>query len=385
MAPSFSAAALMTLSPRAPADSFGAFAIRVERPYPSTPARPVVTAFPRLSAMTPPQILTVVIPTRNRPGSLAQLLTSLASQTLSPSRFEVVVVDDGSDPPLDPASAAGELRFHVRLVRRTVQPGAHASREAGLRAASGERVLFLDDDVVLSPEVLAEHAGVEEGFAIGPILYHPATNTTPYYRYQTKLYADDARNAASQASRVPASEMYICNASGQTDRFGRLFDGVRAGVGGTAVPGDGFDEGLLNHQLRDSDELARFLPRAVALHVDTKSLEQARRERRLRGMTECRLLRTAPGLRASFGSYASLTGGLGSPRTWKARLFWMAPRPFRSIADALTFLADRGPARWVPRWACYLPMAVAFWDGVHAVAPSYRQLRESLLTGAEIE
>ena len=44
--------------------------------------------------------LTVVIPTRNRHHSLAQLLKSLSYQTLPPAEFEVVVVDDGSEPAL---------------------------------------------------------------------------------------------------------------------------------------------------------------------------------------------------------------------------------------------------------------------------------------------
>ena len=63
----------------------------------------------------------------------------------------------------------------------------------------------------------------------------------------------------------------------------------------------------------------------------------------------------------------------------------MAPRVFRLIANMLTLLADRGPARWVPTWTCYPPMAIAFWDGMKSVAPSYRQLRTALLDGSGLK
>ncbi|TDJ69631.1 MAG: glycosyltransferase, partial [Planctomycetota bacterium] len=43
--------------------------------------------------------LTVIVPTRDRPRELSQLLDRLARQDLAPARFEVIVVDDGSDRP----------------------------------------------------------------------------------------------------------------------------------------------------------------------------------------------------------------------------------------------------------------------------------------------
>ena len=322
--------------------------------------------------------LTVVVPTRNRRDSLLRLLNSITSQTLSPAEFEVVIVDDGSEPPLDPPSVAGTVPFVVRMIRRTVQPGAHESRCAGAQEARGSRVLFLDDDVVLDPTVLAAHATVEGEFAIGPILYHPASSTTPHHRYKTRLYAEYVRAVARQGSSIPASEIYICNASGPTDEFVRILEGVGALLGGMPVPGDGCDEELMDYQLKGRG-MARFLPDAVALHIDTKTIEQARRERRLHGATQCRLILKFPDFRPSFDSHAILTGGLTSYRTWRVKFFWLVPRLFGTIANGFTWLADRGPARWVPAWTCYPPLAIAFWEGMKSAAPSYRQLRAALL------
>jgi glycosyltransferase involved in cell wall biosynthesis len=321
--------------------------------------------------------LTVVIPTRNRPQSVVRLLNSISGQTLPPDEFEVVVVDDGSEPPLD-LTLAGELPFPVRLLRRTAEPGAHESRFAGLRVATGIRVLFLDDDVVLHPEVLAEHANIEEAFAVGPIVYHPDANTTAYQRYQTKRYGDYALAVIAEG-RIPASQIYICNASGPTHLFADVFAGVQSLVRGISVPGDGLDEELLNHQLRDNHGLAQVLPKAVIQHVDTKTLEQARQEKRVRGSIQCRLLLEIPEVRPGFGVFAA------SYRKQKVKLFWKWPWMFRSIANVLTWMTDRVPARWVPTWILYLPMSIAFWDGFYSVAPRYEQLQAVLVDSSRPE
>ena len=324
-------------------------------------------------------ILTVVVPTRNRPASVRRLLQSLKSQSMPAETFEVVIVDDGSEPPLALPDVASGTAFSLRIVRRNNNHGAHASRHAGLAEASAMRVLFLDDDVELSSTLLEKHASAGDSFAIGPILYHPEASKTPYHRYQTKLYAAYDRAVLAQ-DKVAASEIYICNASGRTERFAAVFDGVDRIVGESAVAGDGFDEELLNLQLKHSNELAVYLRAAIALHIDTKSLDDARRERRDRGATECRLLLRVSSVRADFRSFATLTGATLTPRTLKPRLFWAAPRLFSAIADLCTFFGDRLPPQLVPRWICYPPMAIAFWEGMQSEAPSYSTLRAELLS-----
>ena len=134
-------------------------------------------------------LLSVVIPTRNRPKSVLRLLETFEGQSLPKSAFEVLVVDDGSEPPLELVTISSRFSFAVKVIRRIAEHGAHESRFSGLRQASGTRVLFLDDDVELSPEVLADHAGVAGTFAMGPILYHPDSRITPYQRFQAQRYA----------------------------------------------------------------------------------------------------------------------------------------------------------------------------------------------------
>ena len=332
--------------------------------------------------MTRPS-LTVVVPTRNRPDSLLRLLKSLAVQSLPPQEFEAVIVDDGSEPPLETAPVTKDMAYAIRVIRRTCRPGAHESRFAGLREARGERVLFLDDDVILQTDVLAEHAAVKESFAVGPIFYHPDARRTPYQRFASRQYEGYADILLSKDRDVPASEIYICNASGPTERFREVFEKVRTVVADGIIAGDGYDEELLNYALRNHQGAARLLPSALILHMDNKTVEQVRRERQLHGKLQCLLLLRFPEMRRIFSSYDVLTGSLGSYRLWRVRLLWIVPSVFRIVANLFTWLADRGPARWVPAWTCYPPLAIAFWEGMHSAAPSYRELRAALLAGGK--
>jgi glycosyltransferase involved in cell wall biosynthesis len=91
-----------------------------------------------------------VIPSRDRHALLADCLASLRGQE-PPGGWELIVVDDGSEDPLEPTVerfAATELP--VRCVRQDAA-GLNAARNFGLSHVAGEIVAFLDDDTIVSP------------------------------------------------------------------------------------------------------------------------------------------------------------------------------------------------------------------------------------------
>ncbi len=91
----------------------------------------------------------VVVCTRNRPVPLGRCLRSLASQSMPPDRFEVIVVDDGCR---DGARRVCEQMTagmpNLRYVRNSTPHGLASARNAGIRQAAGEQILFTDDDCV---------------------------------------------------------------------------------------------------------------------------------------------------------------------------------------------------------------------------------------------
>lgn len=96
--------------------------------------------------------LSIIVPTYQRPILLERLLASLLKQTVSPERFEVIVVDNSPNGP-DPATQAlcQEERFnglHLHPVHQP-EPGASAARNLGIAQARARLVGFVDDDEIL--------------------------------------------------------------------------------------------------------------------------------------------------------------------------------------------------------------------------------------------
>ncbi len=99
--------------------------------------------------------LSVVIPAYNAGAYLKAAVDSLLAERLP--ELEIVVVDDGSTD----ASIEAVERLPVRLVRQK-NGGEAAARNAGVRAASGRFVTFLDADDLIAPGGLASRAAFLE-------------------------------------------------------------------------------------------------------------------------------------------------------------------------------------------------------------------------------
>lgn len=110
--------------------------------------------------------MTIVVPTRNRHASLRRMSAALAAQRTE-RPFELVVVDDGSEPPVTERDLAVPGARILPGPRRQ----AAGARNAGIASARGAIVLFTDDDTEPEPawlEVAAaflsahpDHVGVE--------------------------------------------------------------------------------------------------------------------------------------------------------------------------------------------------------------------------------
>lgn len=102
-----------------------------------------------------PLTVSVVIPTRNRPRSLARALRALSRQTRPPD--EVVVVDASDRPSGEEALRRKHAGLSLTVL--TSEPGVCAQRNAGIRRAVGSHVLLLDDDIEAPPDYLEHLTG----------------------------------------------------------------------------------------------------------------------------------------------------------------------------------------------------------------------------------
>lgn len=108
-------------------------------------------------AVTEGPSISVVVRTRDRPAQLAEALASLAASSYR--RFEVVLVNDGGRPP----ELASDLGLALRRVELEENRGRAEAANAGIAAATGDAVAFLDDDDLVEREHLATLAGLLAG------------------------------------------------------------------------------------------------------------------------------------------------------------------------------------------------------------------------------
>lgn len=101
-------------------------------------------------------LVSVVIPTYNRPEMLVEATRSILVQTYS--NIEILIVDDGS--PIDPANVLRTegLMPKVTLLRQS-NLGLSAARNNGIRNAKGRLITFLDDDDLYTQDKVAKQVG----------------------------------------------------------------------------------------------------------------------------------------------------------------------------------------------------------------------------------
>ena len=105
--------------------------------------------------------LSIIIPYHNSPAHLVRLLGSI-KKSVKPPSYEVVVVDDGSNPSLKSFSSTLKWdrshMFHVVTLGHNYGPA--IARNRGVANAKGKFVVFLDGDVEVFPDTLAQIAKV---------------------------------------------------------------------------------------------------------------------------------------------------------------------------------------------------------------------------------
>lgn len=195
-------------------------------------------------------LFSIVVCTRNpRRDYFQRVLDGLGAQTFPVDRWELILVDNRSDPPLegwlDKAHA-----MPCRIVREE-SPGLVAARIRGLRESRGDWLVCVDDDNLLSPDYLQELGGLIEAHPqvalwsgeIRPEFeVRPPDATRPFWPYlalteilETRWSADQAEAplpcGAGMAVRRDVMECWSGQiATGSTGaRLGRSGDSLLAG------------------------------------------------------------------------------------------------------------------------------------------------------------
>ena len=126
------------------AELFGLAPPAARIPVPKAP--PV----PERRASVTQDLVSIIVLTASGAQHLPDCLDSLGQQDWPRDRLEVIVVDNGSRQ--DPTDVAGRHFPGVRVVRTGRNLGFSAGNNAGAAAASGQWLLFLNDDTRVAPD-----------------------------------------------------------------------------------------------------------------------------------------------------------------------------------------------------------------------------------------
>lgn len=204
--------------------------------------------------------MSVIVPTRNRPAPLRRALTGLVNQDLEPFVYEIIVVDDGSAPPV--TALEGVATRAIRVVR--LEHGERSTaRNAGAAHATGRILVFVDDDMLPDRGLLRAHLSAQDAWpgalATGAIRLPERVHRTPFGRFRGELEAcarSSQRGPVELANFAAAGNMSI-----PRERFLALggFDKCMA---------SSEDQDLALRHTAQGGTLV-FLPDAIAIHDDS--------------------------------------------------------------------------------------------------------------------
>jgi glycosyltransferase involved in cell wall biosynthesis/peptidoglycan/xylan/chitin deacetylase (PgdA/CDA1 family) len=289
--------------------------------------------------------ISVVIPTYQRAALAERCVRALLNEGGPDSSFEVIVVVDGStDDTQGRLETLGDQRVRVVTQPRS---GAASARNRGAREATGEYVLFLDDDLTPAPGLPAAHEAAQRSaggvVGLGRLTYSTAERAGAFVRASSAWWNDHYGGLA--AGRPPSAiDCYAGNLSVPRAAF--------LDVGGFATDLPFRHDVELGYRLEQAGLRFAFVPAAVA-HQDHHEERTAAVLRDARDSAEAslELYRRHPPLlpRLELGSFVE------GPRGALLRRVLVALRvPVRPAAWATRLLAAerRGPwARFVWRLA----------------------------------
>lgn len=172
------------------------------------------------SAFTSRPTLTVVMPTHRRRELVIRSLRALAQQDVKPGSFDLVLVVDGDGDGTRPAVEELALPFQVEILEPP-RSGVAAARNRGWRAAQGQVVLFLDDDIIARPGLIAEHLhqhDVPNRVVIGRFSPDPDVQRTAWQRYEERV--QEKKYAALLEDEAPSGiRLYSGNFSVQREHL----------------------------------------------------------------------------------------------------------------------------------------------------------------------
>jgi GT2 family glycosyltransferase len=177
--------------------------------------------------------VSVVIPTRGNSASLSLVLEALRREARTGPTFDAVVVVDADATDHPSLETGSNPPDRAVLVLTADQTGASAARNLGWRSSAAPLILFLDDDIVPRPGLIAEHLLWHERHperevgVLGKVRWSPLVRVTPFMRWLEMGIQFDYGSITD--IDVGWQRFYTCNVSVKRELLAAVggFDAVR--------------------------------------------------------------------------------------------------------------------------------------------------------------
>ena len=297
--------------------------------------------------MSAPLTLSVVMPTYDEPERLEAALKSLSQQNYPHEAIQIIVVDDAS-PHLDAERLYAAIApLELQLLRNEQNQGRARARNAALRVASGDVVVFLDSDMTVGINFLRAHAQRHQNHAeavfVGNIRFASEIPSTSLTRY----LEGRGVHRVNEDKPIPFNCFVTGNSSVRRSSLLRVgfFDEDLTAYGGEDLE--------LGYRLHLAGIPLYYAPEALSYHYHLRSLEPL-----------CRLMQTygSKSIPILLHKHPELDAVL--------RLDFIRASGFspRRLAFQLALLSPiHYPIRWLTRWLVkiYVPdlfFSYLFWS-----------------------
>ncbi|HWP47983.1 MAG TPA: glycosyltransferase family A protein [Candidatus Limnocylindrales bacterium] len=264
--------------------------------------------------------ISIIIPTHNRSEMLPRTLGALAKQTTAPEDYEVIVVADGCQDSTSDVVRSLQLPYTLIFVEQPAL-GAAAARNHGARLATAPLLLFLDDDMEATPELVRAHLTTHTAYPGGVVLgYFPVAvreNITDIFEISVKLWWDKGFQARSQPShRFTFWDFCTGNVSLPRQLFNDL-GGFDERFHGKAGEDYEFGIRLLKRRVR-----FRFIREAASIHHGELSLERSLQRATAEGQGQSLIVQKHPEVFREFSLSRPVSGPILRPLWY---LLWRQP------------------------------------------------------------
>lgn len=316
--------------------------------------------------------VSVIIPSHNRKLLLCRSLDALRQQTYPLDRFEVVVVLDGCNDGTPEMLRRYSTPFKMRYLEQP-QQGASAARNLGANQATGDLLIFLDDDIEARPDLIQSHVNAQQGSQFQVVIGYSPTmlaGEKSFFSMELQSWWEAMFDEINQPGhRYHYTDMLSGNFSIPREVFQSL-----GGFNPDLAVHEDYD---LGWRLIRADVAMVFSPTALGLHHEQSDLKRALQRKYQEGIADVRLGRLYPELIATL-----LIKRLAFRALLLSHLFrhleLRAPR-LGNLIHSMTYktldILEKARILWLWRQVLYSLLGHWYLKGVAHELPTWRAMR----------